>query len=107
MRIKKPVKIIIITAGILIFALISGSIILKNVIEKKLAASLNQFQPYIKAGFSKANVNLFAASIRLDSLHVLYDPELKPQHVHEISFPEVLISDISFFKLMIHKNFNA
>ena len=107
MRINKPVKIIIITICVLVIIILSGNVIIKNAIEKRLAASLNQFKPYINAGFSKAHVNLFAASIQLDSLYVLYNPELKQQHVHEINFPNVLISDISFFKLVVHKNFNA
>ncbi len=107
MRINKPVKIITIIISILIIAVIIGNVIVKNAIEKKLAVALNQFQPYIKAGFSKAHVNFFAASIQLDSLYVLYNPELKPQHVHEINFPKVLISDISFLKLVLHKNFSA
>ena len=63
MRINKPVKIIIITICILVIVIISANVIIKNAIEKRLAASLNQFQPYIKAGFSKANVNLFLLNL--------------------------------------------
>lgn len=107
MRINKPVKIIVAVVAILIVAIITGNAIVKNVIEKKLTASLKQFQPYIHAGFSKAHINLFTASIQLDSLYVLYNPELKPNHMHKIKLPTALITDISFFKLVMHKKVNA
>jgi hypothetical protein len=91
----------------LILIVIAANSILKSVVEKKLRTSLQQFQPFINADFSKAHVNLFNASVQLDSLHVSYDPELKQQHTHEINFSAVTISDIHFFKLFAAKSFQA
>ena len=107
MRISRLIKIVAIAVGILMIAFVSGNFILKSLLEKQLAASLKQFQPYITMGFSKAHINLFTASIRLDSLYVLYNPELKPQRMHEIKSPAALITGINFFKFVIHKKIVA
>ena len=65
-----------IAIGLLMLMVIIANSILKSVIEKKLRTSLQQFQPYIQAGFLKAHVDLFNASVKLDSLYILYNPEL-------------------------------
>ncbi len=98
---------ILIGISALIIIVIAGNIILKSVVEKKIRTSLQQFQPYIQAGFLQAHVNLFAASIQLDSLYILYNPELKQQHKHEFYFSAVSISAIHFFKLITAKRMSA
>jgi hypothetical protein len=100
------IKILIGVSALLIIIIISNTV-LKSVVEKKLRTSLQQFQPYIRAGFTEAHVNLFASSIQLDSLYVLYNPELKQQHKHELYFSAVSISGIHFFKLITAKDFSA
>ncbi len=96
-------------AWILAFVIIIAvaDIILKSVVEKKLRTSLQQFQPYIQSGFSKAHVNLFKASVQIDSLYILYNPEMNERHQHKIFFSHADISGINFFKLLAGKNFSA
>ena len=98
---------ICIATGLLIVIIVVANIILKSVVEKKLRTSLQQFQPYIQANFSKAHINLFAASVQLDSLNILYNPELKKEHAHSINFSVAEISGIHFFKLITAKEFLA
>ena len=98
---------ILIGVVVLFLLIIAANSILKSVIEKKLRASLQQFKPFINADFSKAHINLFNASVQLDSVYVSYDPELKQQHTHEVNFSAATISDIHFFKLLTAKNFDA
>ncbi len=98
---------ILIGVSALILIVIAVNCILRSLVEKKLRTSLQQCQPFIKADFSKAHINLFNASVQLDSLHVSYDPELKQQHTHEINFSAATISDIHFFKLFTAKKFEA
>ena len=98
---------ILLGISLLIIAVIITNIILKSVVEKKLRASFQQFQPYIQAGFSRAHINVFAGSIQLDSLYFFYDPELNQQHQHKIYFPDASINNIHFLKLVTTKNFSA
>jgi len=91
----------------LIVAMLIANITLRSVVEKKLRASLQQFQPFVNAGFSQAQINLFAGSVQLDSLYISFDPELKQEHTHTIQSTSVTISDIHFFKLIMHKEFSA
>src|ERR1700759_2217781 len=104
---KRTWMIILTVLTILIVAGIVANIVLKSVIEKKLRTALQQFQPFVQAGFSKAHINLFVASVQIDSLYILIDPELKQQHQHSINFSGASISDIHFFKLISSKNFSA
>ena len=106
-RRKTLIKILLWTIGILAIFIVAGNIILKSVVEKKIRISLQQFQPYVQAGFSKAHVNLFAGAVQLDSLYVMYDPELRQQHVHTLNFSLASISGIHFFKLVTSKDFAA
>jgi hypothetical protein len=94
-------------AGVLIVIVFAANSILRSIVEKKLRTSLQQFQPYITTDFAKVHVNLFNASVQLDSVHVSYNPELKQQHIHEVNFSTATISDIHFFKLLTAKNFEA
>ena len=93
--------------GILLILLVAGNFIVKSAVEKKLRASLQQLQPYVQAGFSEAHINLFAASVRLDSVYIQYDPELKHQHMYRLQFSSAALSDIHFLELILHKNFSA
>jgi hypothetical protein len=106
MRKRTWIKIFI-SACLLVFIVIIANVILKSVVEKKITTSLQQFQPYIKAGFYKAHVNLLDASVQLDSLFILYDPELKNQHIHQVRFSVASIQGIKFFKLVTAKKFSA
>ena len=105
---RKRTWMIILTAiAVLVVAGIVANVVLKSVIEKKLRTSLQQFQPFVQAGFSKAHVDLFAASVQIDSLYILINSELKQQHQHSLNFSGATISDIHFFKLITSKNFSA
>ena len=60
----------------LLIIVFTGNIVLRSAAEKKIRTTLEQFNPYIRAGFSGMHVNLFAASVRIDSLVIHYSPEL-------------------------------
>ena len=107
MKKRTWIKLVVWVIGIMLILLTAGNFILKSAVEKKLRASLQQLQPYVQAGFSKVHINLFAASVTLDSVYVQYDPELKHQHWHTLRFSSAAISDIHFFKLIVHKDFSA
>ena len=98
---------ILIGISALILIVITGNIVLKSVVEKKLRTSLQQFQPYVQSVFTQAHVNLFASSIQLDGLYISYNPELKQRHKHEFYFSTVSISNIHFFELITAKEFSG
>jgi hypothetical protein len=106
-RQKKWIKILVVIAALVAIGII-GNVVLRSVAEKKIRTTLNQFAPYVKTEFSKIHINLFTASVSLDSLVIYYQPELKQtQHEHYAYFSSVDVTGINFFKLISGKNFSA
>ena len=103
---NKWTKILIFITVFIGFVLIANFFI-KSFVEKKIRSSFNQFAPFIKTDFASIHINLFAASIRIDSVVINYQPNLKKQNKHEIYFNHASINGINFFKLIGSKTFSA
>src|SRR5215471_11100079 len=97
---KRWIIYVLICAVALVTIGLIGNVIVRSTIQKKISAALKQFDPYIQTHFSSIHVNLFEATIALDSFAVFYRPQVQEQHGHSIYFPSFAIRGINFFKLI-------
>jgi hypothetical protein len=102
--IKNTLKIIIAICLILI----TGFIILKPVINKKIRQHLTNLSPGIQVKFSSIHSNFFSSSVSFDSLEINFIPYSSlQQNKHCLSFPHASLSGISFLKFLFGKKLVA
>ncbi|MEP6846132.1 MAG: hypothetical protein ABI861_09010, partial [Panacibacter sp.] len=107
-RKKKILIKLLVCATVIIAVFLIGNVILKNIVEQKFNAALEQFSPVIQAKYSDIHINLLSASADIDSFSIQYHPDLRQrQHKHAVYFSAVHIRGINYFKLISGKNFSA
>jgi hypothetical protein len=96
----------VILASILVF--ITALFIARSVIQKKISRQLAGLSPALHVKFSSVHVDIFSASVFLDSLAISFTPyEGRQQNSHLLYFPTASLRQISFLKLLINKKLVA
>jgi hypothetical protein len=107
-KFPKWILVIFISLGTFILLLIVGYFISVPILKKRINKEIQLLEPEIELSYSTVEFQLFPASIRIDSLNILFRPNshfLKHQHLVHLQW--VKLSGINLGALLRGKEFTA